>query len=468
MLEHSGRSTIEKIWDSHLVARDGDRDLLYVDLHLVHEVTSPQAFLGLSAAGRSVRRPDLTLATEDHNVSTRNSSVAELEPMSRIQIETLRENCARSGIPLHRLGESGQGIVHVIAPELGLVQPGSVVVCGDSHTATHGALGALAFGIGTSEVEHVLATQTLWQARPQTMRVELTGSLGPGVCAKDAILALIAHMGTGGGQGYLVEYSGSAVAEMSLEARMTLCNMSIEWGARAGLVAPDGVTAAYLRGRAHTPNAADWDSALDAWMQLRSDADAEFDAEVKLDVTTLEPQVSWGTNPSQTAPLSGRVPDPATIADPVSRANAEMALRYMALTPGQALSGLPIDAVFLGSCTNGRIEDLRSAAQILIGRQVAPGVNMVVSPGSTAVKTLAEAEGLDRVFREAGAQWRGSGCSMCPGLNDDRLLKGERVASTSNRNFEGRQGPRAKTHLVCPAVAAASAIRGCLTDPADL
>ncbi len=465
----AARTLSEKVWDDHVVrSAEGEPDLLYIDLHLVHEVTSPQAFDGLRLSGRAVRRPDLTIATEDHNVPTVDLDRPIADPVSRTQVETLRRNCAQFGIRLHPMGDSEQGIVHVIGPQLGLTQPGTTVVCGDSHTSTHGAFGALAFGIGTSEVEHVLATQTLPQARPRTMAVTVDGRLSHDVTAKDLALALIAQVGTGGGQGHVVEYRGPAVAAMSMEARMTLCNMSIEWGAKAGLVAPDETTFDYLAGRPHAPQGARWESALAHWQSLVTDADAGFDREVCLDASAVAPFVTWGTNPGQGVPLSGTVPDPASFADPATRAAAERALGYMDLAPGTAMRDIRVDTVFLGSCTNGRIEDLRAAASVLRGRRVRGGVRMLVVPGSVRVRLQAEAEGLDEVFLAAGAEWRGAGCSMCLGMNPDQLAPGERSASTSNRNFEGRQGKGGRTHLVSPYVAAATAISGHLAAPFDL
>jgi 3-isopropylmalate/(R)-2-methylmalate dehydratase large subunit len=459
----------EKLWESHLVRRAGDEpDLLYIDLHLVHEVTSPQAFDGLRMAGRSVRRPDLTIATEDHNVPTVGIELPIADQVSATQVETLRRNCAEFGVRLHPMGDLEQGIVHVIGPQLGLTQPGLTIVCGDSHTSTHGAFGALAFGIGTSEVEHVLATQTLPLRPLRTMAVTVDGDLPPGVTAKDVILALIAKIGTGGGQGHMVEYRGSAIEALSMEARMTICNMTIEAGARAGMVAPDETTFGYLKGRPHAPQGADWDAALAHWRTLRSEPDATFDREVVLDAAALTPFVTWGTNPGQGVPLSGRVPDPATMTDPNQRSAAESALAYMDLRAGTPMRDIPVDTVFLGSCTNGRIEDLRAAAAVLAGRKVADGVRMLVVPGSMRVKEQAELEGLDEVFLAAGAEWRSAGCSMCLGMNPDQLAPGERSASTSNRNFEGRQGKGGRTHLVSPPVAAATAVTGRLAAPADL
>ena len=464
-----GTTLAEKVWDAHVVRRaDGEPDLLYIDLHLVHEVTSPQAFDGLRAAGRPVRRPDLTLATEDHNVPTINIDQPIAEPTSRAQVNALRENCAEFGIRIHSLGDIDQGIVHVVGPQLGLTQPGLTVVCGDSHTATHGAFGALAFGIGTSEVEHVLATQTLPLKPFKTMAITVEGDLPPGVTAKDLILAVIARIGTGGGQGHVLEYRGAAIRALSMEARMTVCNMSIEAGARAGMIAPDQVTYDYLQGRPHAPQGPDWDAAVAYWDTLVTDDDAVFDTEVVIDATQLAPFVTWGTNPGQGLPLSGEVPSVDDFSDPVDRAAAERALEYMDLKPGTPLREITVDTVFVGSCTNGRIEDLRSAAAVLGGRQVASGVSMLVVPGSARVRLEAEAEGLDQVFIAAGAQWRNAGCSMCMGMNPDKLSAGQRSASTSNRNFEGRQGNGARTHLVSPEVAAATAVLGHLAAPTDL
>jgi 3-isopropylmalate/(R)-2-methylmalate dehydratase large subunit len=464
-----GRTLAEKIWDAHLVRRaEGEPDLLFIDLHLVHEVTSPQAFDGLRSAGRGVRRPDLTLATEDHNVPTLDIDRPIADPVSRTQVDALRANCAEFGVPLYSLGHAEQGIVHVVGPQLGLTQPGMTVVCGDSHTSTHGAFGALAFGIGTSEVEHVLATQTLPLKPFRTMSVTVDGELPPGVTPKDVILAVIAKIGTGGGQGHVIEYRGDAIRAMTMEGRLTVCNMSIEAGARAGLVAPDEKTFAYLKGRPHAPTGADWDAAVAYWQTLFTDDDATFDTEVVLDAASLTPFVTWGTNPGQGAPLGERVPDPASFADPAERSAAERALQYMGLQAGTALRDISVDTVFLGSCTNGRIEDLRAAADVIRGHKVADGVRMLVVPGSARVRLEAEAEGLDRVFTDAGAEWRFAGCSMCLGMNPDQLAPGERSASTSNRNFEGRQGKGGRTHLVSPAVAAATAVAGHLCAPADL
>jgi len=465
-----GKTLAEKVWDAHVVRRGegAEPDLLYIDLHLVHEVTSPQAFDGLRLAGRKVRRPDLTIATEDHNVPTTGIDLPIADPVSRTQVETLRKNCQEFGIRLHPMGDDEQGIVHVIGPQLGLTQPGMTVVCGDSHTSTHGAFGAMAFGIGTSEVEHVLATQTLPLRPFKTMAINVSGKLRPGVTAKDIILAVIAKIGTGGGQGYVLEYRGEAIEALSMEARMTICNMSIEAGARAGMIAPDATTFEYLKGRPHAPQGADWNKALEDWRQLRTDDDAVFDAEVELNADELTPFVTWGTNPGQGLPLSERVPNPADFADETERLAAEKALAYMDLEPGTPLRDIKVDTVFLGSCTNGRIEDLRAAADVLAGHKVADGVRMLVVPGSMRVRKAAEEEGLDKVFTEAGAEWRAAGCSMCLGMNPDQLKPGERSASTSNRNFEGRQGKGGRTHLVSPLVAAATAVRGTLSSPEDL
>jgi 3-isopropylmalate/(R)-2-methylmalate dehydratase large subunit len=463
----------EKVWDRHLVrAGEGQEpDLLYIDLHLVHEVTSPQAFDGLRLAGRPVRRPDLTVATEDHNVPTTDVLLPIADPVSRTQVETLRKNCAEFGVPLYPMNHAEQGIVHIIGPQLGLTQPGLTVVCGDSHTSTHGAFGAMAFGIGTSEVEHVLATQTLPLKRFRTMAINVNsrdGRLRPGVTSKDVVLAIIAKIGTGGGQGYVLEYRGNVIENLSMEARMTICNMSIEAGARAGMIAPDETTFAYLKGRDRAPRGADWDAAVADWATLHTDDDAEFDAEVDIDADALTPFVTWGTNPGQGLPLNESVPNPAEIVDENERANAERALDYMGLTAGTPLREVAVDTVFVGSCTNGRIEDLRAAAEVLNGRHIAEGVRMLVVPGSMRVRFQAEEEGLDKVFLDAGAEWRSAGCSMCLGMNPDQLAPGERSASTSNRNFEGRQGKGGRTHLVSPLVAAATAVRGTLSSPEDL
>jgi len=468
------RTMAEKVWADHVVvegAGEGaarEPDLIYIDLHLVHEVTSPQAFDGLRLAGRPVHRPDLTIATEDHNVPTIDIDKPIADPVSRTQVETLRRNCAEFGIRLHPMGDAQQGIVHIIGPQLGLTQPGMTVVCGDSHTSTHGAFGAIAMGIGTSEVEHVLATQTLPLKPFKTMAVNVDGELPPGVSAKDIILAVIAKIGTGGGQGHVIEYRGSAIESLSMEGRMTICNMSIEAGARAGMVAPDETTFEFLKGRPHAPQGADWDAAVAAWTALRTDEGAEFDTEVHIDAATLSPFVTWGTNPGQGVPLSANVPDPEQMFDEGDRLAAEKALAYMDLRANMPMRDIAVDTVFVGSCTNGRIEDLRVVADVLRGRKVADGVRMLVVPGSMAVRAQAESEGLGEVFTAAGAEWRQAGCSMCLGMNPDQLAPGERSASTSNRNFEGRQGKGGRTHLVSPAVAAATAVRGTLSSPADL
>jgi 3-isopropylmalate/(R)-2-methylmalate dehydratase large subunit len=454
-----GRTLSQKVWDDHVVrTAKGEPDLLYVDLHLVHEVTSPQAFDGLRLAGRRVRRPELTIATMDHNVPT---APGEVETISRRQMDALARNCAEFGITLFPTGHAGQGIVHVIGPQMGLSQPGMVIVCGDSHTSTHGAFGALAIGIGTSEVEHVLATQTLPQTRPGTMAITVEGALPAGVSAKDVVLAIIARIGTGGGVGKVLEYRGSAIRSLSMEGRMTVCNMSIEAGARAGVVAPDDTTFAFLEGRPYAPRGANWESALDRWRSLATDDDASFDDDVEIDATTLRPHVSWGTNPGQTVTIDDVVPEPAD-------ETADRALAYMALTPGTPMRDIRPDTVFIGSCTNSRIGDLREAASVLRGRRVHAGMRAMVVPGSMLVKRQAEGEGLDEVFRSAGFEWRDAGCSMCLGMNPDRLSPGERSASTSNRNFEGRQGRGGRTHLVSPAVAAATAVAGHFCTPEDL
>ena len=460
----------EKVWRDHIVSKvaDGAPDLLYIDLHLVHEVTSPQAFEGLRLAGRPVRRPDLTIATEDHNTPTVDIDRPIADITSRTQIDTLRENAREFGIRLHSLGDADQGIVHVVGPQLGLTQPGMTVVCGDSHTSTHGAFGALAFGIGTSQVEHVLATQTLPMAPFKTMAITVNGSLPPGSTAKDIILAIIAKIGTGGGQGYVLEYRGKAIRELSMEGRMTICNMSIEAGARAGMIAPDDTTFAYIKGRPHAPEGEDWDRAVEYWRSLASDDDAVFDAEVVLEAADIEPFVTWGTNPGQGVPLSAAVPSPEDFADENKRAAAKRALEYMDLQAGTPMRDIAVNTVFIGSCTNGRIEDLRAAAGVLKGRRKADGVRVMVVPGSARVRLQAEREGLDKVFTDFGAEWRNAGCSMCLGMNPDTMAPGERSASTSNRNFEGRQGKGSRTHLVSPVVAAATAVRGTLSSPADL
>jgi 3-isopropylmalate/(R)-2-methylmalate dehydratase large subunit len=464
-----GKTLADKVWEDHVVHRAaGEPDLIYIDLHLIHEVTSPQAFDGLRLAGRTVRRPDLTIATEDHNTPTIDIDKPIADPVSKIQVDTLRKNAKDFGIRIHSLGDVEQGIVHVVGPQLGLTQPGMTVVCGDSHTSTHGAFGGLAFGIGTSEVEHVLATQTLPLSKPKMMAVNVEGVLPAGVTSKDIILALIAKIGTGGGQGFIIEYRGSAIRELSMEARMTICNMSIEAGARAGLIAPDETTFNYLKGRDHAPKGADWDAAVAYWKTLRSDADAHFDVQVDLPADSLAPFVTWGTNPGQGVALNDVVPNPAEIKDEAARSSAERALVYMDLKAGTPMKQIKVDTVFLGSCTNGRIEDLRAAAQVLKGAKVSQGVRMLVVPGSARVRLEAEAEGLHEIFLAAGAEWRQAGCSMCLGMNPDQLKPGERSASTSNRNFEGRQGKGGRTHLVSPLVAAATAIRGTLSAPSDL
>jgi len=464
-----GKTLAEKVWQDHVVySAEGEPDLLYIDLHLIHEVTSPQAFDGLRAAGRKVRRPDLTISTEDHNIPTVDIDKPIADPVSAAQIEALRKNTAEFGIRLHPLGDVDQGIVHVVGPQLGLTQPGMTVVCGDSHTSTHGAFGALAFGIGTSEVEHVLATQTLPLKPFKTMAVTVNGELPVGVTAKDLILAIITQIGTGGGQGYVIEYRGEAIRKLSMEERMTICNMSIEAGARAGMIAPDETTYEFLKGRPNAPHGEQWDEAVAYWRTLATDADAKYDHEVIIEASELAPFVTWGTNPGQGAPLSASVPSPDEFTDPVERVAAERALEYMGLTAGQPLRDVKVDTVFLGSCTNGRLSDLRAAAHVLKGRKVADGVRMLVVPGSARVRLAAEAEGLDKVFLDAGAEWRSAGCSMCLAMNPDKLAPGERAASTSNRNFEGRQGPGGRTHLVSPQVAAATAVTGHLAAPADL
>ena len=458
----------QKVWDQHVVhSAPGEPDLLYIDLHLLHEVTSPQAFDGLRLSGRPVRRPDLTLATEDHNVPTENIHLPIADPISAKQVQVLRQNAQEFGLELYSMGDARQGIVHVIGPEQGRTLPGMTIVCGDSHTATHGAFGALAFGIGTSEVEHVLATQTLPQSRPKWMSVNVDGVLPAGVTAKDVILAVIGKIGTGGGIGHVIEYRGSAIRSLSMEGRMTVCNMSIEAGAKAGLIAPDDTTFAYLEGREHAPKGKKWEQALDSWRSLVTDPGARFDKEVALDAATLAPHVSWGTNPGQVASIDAKVPSPDDFADATTRETVARALEYMGLTAGQRMRDVAVDTVFIGSCTNSRIEDLRAAAEVLAGRTIAVKRALVV-PGSHAVKAQAEAEGLHTIFTAAGAEWREPGCSMCLAMNPDKLAPGERAASTSNRNFEGRQGRGGRTHLVSPAVAAATAVVGRFAAPADL
>ena len=464
----SALTLFRKVWDAHLVSDSGDTapSLLYVDLHLVHEVTSPQAFEALRVAGRPVRRPDLTVATMDHNVPTLDGPIT--DPLARDQLEALRRNCDEFGVRLFATGSGREGIVHVIGPELGLTQPGLTIVCGDSHTSTHGAFGALAFGIGTSEVEHVLATQTLPQARPKTMEVRFDGALPFGLSAKDMVLAAIGQLGVSGGRGHVIEYTGEAVGALSMEGRMTVCNMSIEAGARAGMVAPDDTTFAYLEGRPGAPQGAAWERALDDWRALRTDDGALYDETIVVDVSALKPQVTWGTNPGMVVPVDGVVPDPADYDDPEQREAVERALRYMDLAPGTPLVDVRIDKVFIGSCTNARIEDLRTAANVVSGRRVADGVQAIVVPGSARVKRQAEEEGLNELFESAGFEWRRAGCSMCLGMNPDILMAGERCASTSNRNFEGRQGAGGRTHLLSPAMAAAAALTGHFTDVREL
>ena len=460
------QTLFEKVWESHVVERtEGRPDLLYVDLHLVHEVTSPQAFEGLRLAGRAVRRPDLTLATMDHNVATGDDTP--VDPLSEQQLETLQRNCDEFGVPLYATGSGREGIVHVIGPELGLTQPGMTIVCGDSHTSTHGALGALAFGIGTSEVEHVLATQTLSQSRPRSLRIRFEGEPAPGLTAKDYVLAAIGAIGVSGGVGHVVEYAGPAIEALSMEGRLTICNMSIEAGARAGMIAPDDATFAYVEGRPGAPSGAAWERALDRWRALPTEPGATFDREVVIDVAAIRPQVTWGTNPGMVVPIDGAVPDPASLGDPDAQAAAERALAYMGLAPGTPIREIEVDRVFIGSCTNSRIEDLRAAAAVVHGHRVHPSVRAMVVPGSAQVKAQAEAEGLDRVFEAAGFEWRRAGCSMCLGMNPDVLAPGERCASTSNRNFEGRQGAGGRTHLVSPAVAAATALAGHFAEPGE-
>ncbi|WP_084126004.1 3-isopropylmalate dehydratase large subunit [Demequina sp. NBRC 110054] len=465
-----GTTLAEKLWADHLVKKgeDGAPDLIYIDLHMCHEVTSPQAFEGLRLAGRPVRRPELTIATEDHNTPTLDIDLPIADETSRKQVDKLRENVNEFGVRIHSLGDADQGIVHVVGPQLGLTMPGMTVVCGDSHTSTHGAFGSLAFGIGTSEVEHVLATQTLPLKPFKTMAINVDGELPKGATAKDIILAIIAKIGTGGGAGYVLEYRGEAIRNLSMEGRMTICNMSIEAGARAGMIAPDETTFEYVKGRPHAPEGADWDAAVEYWKTLKTDDDAVFDTEVNLNAADLEPFVTWGTNPGQGLPLSANVPDPEDFAEESDREAAVNALEYMGLTPGTPLRDIEIDTVFLGSCTNGRIEDLRAAAAILQGRKKADNIRLLVVPGSARVRLQAEREGLDKVFLDFGGEWRNAGCSMCLGMNPDQLKPQERSASTSNRNFEGRQGKGGRTHLVSPLVAAATAVRGTLSSPDDL
>lgn len=465
----SPKTMSDKLWERHIVhSAPGEPDLLYIDLHLVHEVTSPQAFDGLKLHHRGLRRPDLTIATADHNVPTINIDLPVADPISAKQLDALSRNARDFDVRLHPMGDPGQGIVHVIGPEMGLTLPGMTIVCGDSHTSTHGAFGALAFGIGTSEVEHVMATQTLPQVKPKKMAVTVDGVLPEGVSAKDIILAIIGKIGTGGGIGSIIEYRGSAIRSLSMEGRMTICNMSIEAGAKAGMIAPDDVTFAYIEGRPHAPTGEIWEQALEDWRSLATDEGAEFDSEVIIDAASISPHVSWGTNPGQVASINDRVPDPAKISDPADRDAAQRALAYMGLLPGTPIRDIPVDTIFIGSCTNSRIEDLRLAASIVRDRKVRDGMRAMVVPGSMRVKAQAEAEGLDEIFRNAGFEWRSAGCSMCLGMNPDQLAPGERCASTSNRNFEGRQGRGGRTHLVSPAVAAATAITGRFSTPADL
>jgi 3-isopropylmalate/(R)-2-methylmalate dehydratase large subunit len=468
MSDHA-KTLSDKLWERHVVhSAPGEPDLLYIDLHLVHEVTSPQAFDGLKLHSRELRRPDLTIATADHNVPTIDIDLPVADPISAKQLDALSRNAREFDLRLHPMGDPGQGIVHVIGPEMGLTLPGMTIVCGDSHTSTHGAFGALAFGIGTSEVEHVMATQTLPQVKPRKMAITVDGDLREGVLAKDIILAIIGKIGTGGGIGSIIEYRGSAIRSLSMEGRMTICNMSIEAGAKAGMIAPDDTTFAYIEGRPHAPKGALWQQALDDWRSLVTDENADFDREVVLDAGSISPHVSWGTNPGQVAGIDDRVPDPRLIADPAERDAAERALHYMGLLPNTPIREIPVDTIFIGSCTNSRIEDLRLAASIVRDRKVRDGMRAMVVPGSMRVKAQAEAEGLDEIFVRAGFEWRSAGCSMCLGMNPDQLRPGERCASTSNRNFEGRQGRGGRTHLVSPAVAAATAIAGRFSTPADL
>ena len=465
----TAKTLFDKVWDSHVVERlDDGTCVLYIDRHLVHEVTSPQAFEGLRLAGRAVRRPDATIAVVDHNIQTSDRSQGIAEPESRIQVETLEANVAEFGVPYFPVRDARQGIVHIIGPEQGISLPGMTIVCGDSHTSTHGAMGALAFGIGTSEVEHVLATQTLLQKPAKNMLVQVDGQLAPGVTAKDLVLAVIGRIGTAGGTGHVIEYAGEAVRGLDMAGRMTVCNMSIEAGARAGMIAPDETTFAYIHGRPYAPKDEAFDRAVEYWRTLPSDPGARYDRVVTLHASEIAPMVTWGTSPETVLPITGAVPDPASVADEAARAQMQRMLDYMALTPGQELASIPVDVVFIGSCTNGRIEDIRAAAQVARGKRVAPGVRAMVVPGSGLVKLQAEAEGLDRVMLDAGFEWREAGCSMCLGMNPDKLKPGQRCASTSNRNFEGRQGPGGRTHLLSPAMAAAAAVTGHLTDVREL
>ena len=468
-MANTAKTLFDKVWDSHVVERlDDGTCVLYIDRHLVHEVTSPQAFEGLRLAGRPVRRPDATIAVVDHNIQTSDRSQGIAEPESRIQVETLEANVAEFGVPYFPVQDARQGIVHIIGPEQGISLPGMTIVCGDSHTSTHGAMGALAFGIGTSEVEHVLATQTLLQKPAKNMLVEVDGPLAPGVTAKDLVLAVIGRIGTAGGTGHVIEYAGEAVRGLDMAGRMTVCNMSIEAGARAGMIAPDETTFAYIEGRPYAPKGEAFDHAVEYWRTLPSDPGAQYDRVVTLHASEIAPMVTWGTSPETVLPITGAVPDPASVADEAARAQMQRMLDYMALTPGQELSSIPVDVVFIGSCTNGRIEDIRAAAQVARGKHVAPGVRAMVVPGSGLVKQQAEAEGLDRVMLDAGFEWREAGCSMCLGMNPDKLKPGQRCASTSNRNFEGRQGPGGRTHLLSPAMAAAAAVTGRLTDVREM
>lgn len=464
-VNHVSKTLYEKLYDRHVVAApEGEIPLLYIDRHLVHEVTSPQAFAGLDAAGRKVRRPDLTLATTDHDISTQAQTLDVCSEAAKAQVGALVRNTANHQVRFYGLGNDRQGIVHIVGPETGFTLPGTTVVCGDSHTATHGAFGALAFGIGTSEVEHVLATQTLRQPKLKTMRINCRGKLQPGLAAKDLILAIARRITTAGGTGHAIEFAGEAVEALSMEGRMTLCNMAIEVGAKAGIVAPDETTFAYVKGRPFAPKGEDWDRAVEDWKTLKSDPDAKFDAEIELDASAIVPQVTWGTNPGQTIGVTDAVPNPERMTDPVEKHGAEAALEYVELTPDAPIAGTPIDTVFIGSCTNGRIEDFRAAAAVVKGRKVAPGVRALAVPGSMQVRRMAEEEGLDKIFIEAGFEWRWPGCSMCLAMNDDKAAPGSRVASTSNRNFVGRQGRGSRTHLMSPAMAAAAAVTGRITD----